>query len=386
VNAGSRLEGPGNTGVASVMKEMAFQATKDRSAFVITREAEKQGITLSSTSDRESITYTASFLKDSMADAVDTLSDAVIGQVFHPWEVAASKARVATATAAQTTEEMVADSLHKGAFRNTLGQPTVCPAYKIGSISAADLNAFFAANFTGGNITVTGTGVSHEDLVAVITDNFEEVATDDASAEAATYYGGFESRVETGASDATYAIGFEGVAAGSEAAAPAAVLAQILGASGSVKWGSDNAANNVAAAVSAANGTVSSFNYSYTDAGLIGVSVTAGAGDIAGAVDAAVGATKSVLAGDFTDADVARAKNQIAVAALNSNSTERTAFLASQAGVTKQPLTPEAYADAILAVTTASVKAAAVAAGASKPTVVAAGNLGYAPYADTLGL
>jgi len=138
--------------------------------------------------------------------------------------------------------------------------------------------------------------------------------------------------------------------------------------------------------VSAANGTVSSFNYSYTDAGLIGVSVTAGAGDIAGAVDAAVGATKSVLAGDFTDADVARAKNQIAVAALNSNSTERTAFLASQAGVTKQPLTPEAYADAILAVTTASVKAAAVAAGASKPTVVAAGNLGYAPYADTLGL
>ena len=66
-------------------------------------------------------------------------------------------------------------------------------------------------------------------------------------------------------------------------------------------------------------------------------------------------------------------------AALNSNSTERTAFLASQAGVTKQPLTPEAYADAILAVTTASVKAAAVAAGASKPTVVAAGNLGYAP-------
>ena len=64
---------------------------------------------------------------------------------------------------------------------------------------AKKFRSFFAANFTGGNITVTGTGVSHEDLVAIITDNFEEVATDDASAEAATYYGGFESRVETGA-------------------------------------------------------------------------------------------------------------------------------------------------------------------------------------------
>jgi predicted Zn-dependent peptidase len=386
VNAGSANEDPTNAGLSHVMKEMAFQSTSDRTAFVIQREMESNGMEFTCTNDRESITYSAKFMRDSASTALDNLTDTVVGQVFHPWEVAASKSRVEASLANRSTEEAIYDALHAGAFRSTLGRPTFCQPYKIGSISSAQLGAYADDFYTGGNITISATGVDHDALVAMVDRNFEDVPVTDKGTAPATYYGGFESRVETASAESTVAIGFEGAAAGSDAALPVAVLAELLGGSNSVKWGSGTSSNMLNGAVSGASSdaTVSSFNFNYSDTGLVGVYVTSNADDAEGPLNAAVEAAKGVLAGNFTDADVSQAKNKLARAALDMNTAERSSFYAKQLQNTKQVASPEEYADALLAVSTEDVKAAANKVGASKPTVAATGELGFTPYADEL--
>ena len=104
--------------------------------------------------------------------------------------------RAALSLADQSPEDAVIDAVHAGAFRSTLGRPVQCPAYKIGAITAEDVQAFTAANFTAGNMTVVGTGVDHDALVTQLEENLAGVSVDDTPATASTYHGGFESRVD----------------------------------------------------------------------------------------------------------------------------------------------------------------------------------------------
>ena len=107
----------------------------------------------------------------------------------------------------------------------------------------------------------------------------------------------------------------------------------------------------------------------------------------AGAASAAVAdGLKGVFAGNFTDEDVAKAKNQAAVSLLNLTRDERAAFVAKQCLGTKQPMTPEDMADAVAAVSAADVRAVASKIGASTAPFAAAGNLAFTPYADELEL
>ena len=70
---------------------MSFAGTADRSALAIQRETERDGTSLTADADRETVTYTAKFLADNLESALNNLSDAVTGQLFHPWEVADAK-------------------------------------------------------------------------------------------------------------------------------------------------------------------------------------------------------------------------------------------------------------------------------------------------------
>ena len=138
----------------------------------------------------------ADFLRDDMSAMVDNLTDAVSGQMLNPWDLDAGKTRAALALSTQSPEDQVADAVHAGAFRHTLGRPIQCPAYKIAAITAEDLQSFTASNFTAGNMTVVGRGVDHDALVAQLEDNLSGLPVDDTPSASAKYYGGFESRLD----------------------------------------------------------------------------------------------------------------------------------------------------------------------------------------------
>jgi predicted Zn-dependent peptidase len=68
------------------------------------------------------------------------------------------------------------------------------------------------------------------------------------------------------------------------------------------------------------------------------------------------------------------------------SSAERAAFYASASIDGGTPLSPEAFAEAIEAQTTASVKAFAAKVGASKPVAVVTGDIDDVPFYDDLKL
>jgi len=384
VASGSRNENAANAGVTGILKKMSFAGTADRSALAIQRETERDGTSLTADADRETVTYTAKFLADNLESAVNNLSDAVTGQQFHPWEVAAAKAHSAIALSPQ---DAVLDALHSGAFRTTLGRSAATPDHKVGNITPAALEAFTAANFTGGNMSVVGSGVDHAALVELCEDTFGEVAAgDDVPAEAASYYGGFESRVDAAGDNVLFGIAYEGAAAGASNAAAVAVLAEVLGAEKATKWGSSSSANKLSATAEAAGGSVTSFNESYSDAGLVGVIVAAPSDSAGAAVHAVASALAGVLGGDISPEDVTKAKNKLALSLFDSSAATSNAVVAAQLLSTKQPSTIDDLAAAVSAVTVTDVLDAAAAVGASSPTVAAFGNVAYAPYADEIGL
>ncbi|ORX87166.1 hypothetical protein K493DRAFT_359948 [Basidiobolus meristosporus CBS 931.73] len=66
VGAGSRSESSSNLGVAHHLKNFAFKNTNKRSALRITREAELQGAFLTTSLGRESLVYSAEFLREDL--------------------------------------------------------------------------------------------------------------------------------------------------------------------------------------------------------------------------------------------------------------------------------------------------------------------------------
>lgn len=177
------------------------------------------------------------------------------------------------------------------------------------------------------------------------------------------------------------AIAYEGVAAGSADEAAAAVLANIVGAPAAVKWGSNSNSNKIGASLSAASAdsSFSAMNQTYTDSGLFGVYITAPAAESGAACAAVTSGLRDVFSGNFSDEDVAKAKNQAVVGMLDYTRGDRSAFVAKQCLSTKQPLTPEEMADKIAAVSAADVRAVAAKIGATKATFAAAGNLAHTP-------
>lgn len=363
VAAGSRNEGIENAGVSNVMKAMAFQSNTQRSALSTERQTASLGAKLNCEAGREVITYSANFLRKDIENVVANLSDATTSQAFKSWEVGDVKKFITTGL---PTKAVVVDGLHAGAFRSTLGNSNTVSPYKLGDISPETLAAYTESFFTAGNMTVVGSGVDHAELVELVERNFSHVKTDDTPAVSAEYHGGFESRNSTGNGETAVAVGYEGVAAGSEDQTASLVLEAIVNA--------------------AAKGTGECINYNYTDTGLFGVYVEGNGDATSATVSTGVNALKAVVGGGFDDAAVGAAKNQVMMAVLDKSAAERADFYSGQALTTNAPLTPEAFADAVDAVTTADVKAVAKKIAASKPVVSSAGNVAYAPYASELGL
>lgn len=371
VAAGSRNEGVENAGVSHVMRELAFQSANDRSSLAMKRHNDSMGALVSCTSDREVISYSARFLKKDFEKVMGNLSAATANQAFKSWEVADQKAHIAEYLGNTPSRPLVLDALHAGAFRSTLGNSTAVAPFKIGDITVDTVKDYFDQYFTAGNMTVVGAGVDHDELVSMVEENFAHVEAKDVPATSAEYFGGYESRISSGKGEADVAVAYQGVARGAEDQFAALVLEQVVGGKESVKYGKSG---------------VETLNFNYSDTGLFGVYVSAEGEATGTAVSNAVNHLKSVLGGAFTDADVARAKNQVMVRVMDMSPTERADFYANQVLVTKQPLTPEAFADNVAAVSTEAVKAVAAKIGSSKPVVSSAGNVAYVPYASELGL
>ncbi|KAL7377771.1 hypothetical protein ABVT39_004109 [Epinephelus coioides] len=335
VKAGSRYETVENQGVSHVLRLASNLTTKGASAFKICRGVEALGGSLSVTSSRETMVYSAECLRDNLDLLFEYLVNVTAAQEFRPWEVSdlTSRVKIDKALAQQCPQIGVKHSVLRQmgegllSVRSGAGAPVAKAVYR------------------GGELRVQ----NNDDLVhALITS--------------------------------------EGGVTGSAEANAFSVLQRILGSGPHVKRGS-NITSKLSQGIAKATTQpfdATAFNASYSDSGLFGVYTIAQADSAGEVIKAAIAQVRGVAEGNVSEADVTRAKNQVKSEYLMSieDSDGLMEEIGTQALTTAAYQLPDAVLQAIDAVTQDDVVKAAKKFVDGKKTMAASGHLVNTPFVD----
>ncbi|EFA00465.1 cytochrome b-c1 complex subunit 2, mitochondrial [Tribolium castaneum] len=381
--AGSRNETHENAGVTHTLRICAGLSTKNATQFAITRNIQQAGATLTATSDREIVSYTLEGTRKAVEKTLPFLTEVATQQVFKPWEVSENVGRQRLELAIRPPQLRAIDLVHKAAFRRGLGNSLYSAKYNLGNISSETLQHYVASNFLSGRAAVVGLGVDHSQLVKYAQGLALE--SGEGTSNPSPYFGG-EIRSDKGGDFAYVAIAGQGAPwKNSKEALAVSVLQKALGGGPKVKWGSvDNGAlSKVVGGEGDAKYALNTFNASYSDAGIFGVLIAAPEATAGKIVQAAF---KLLKAGNLTDADVNRGKNQLKAALLIKNESGSSAidFLGSQAAVLGSAKSPSQVVAEIDSITTADVNAALKKVASGKLSIASVGQLRTVPFLDEL--
>lgn len=194
------------------------------------------------------------------------------------------------------------NSVHGVAFHRGLGEPlTPTSSVPFKYIDAPGIADFADSAYSKSNVAVVINGAAHSEASKWVKEFFTETPSGSKlESPASKYYGG-EERIAHGSGNALV-LGFPGSAAftASSYKPEVAVLAALLGGQSSIKWSPGfSLLSNAAHATPGAH--VSTTNAAYSDAGLLYVTLTGNAGDIATASKNVVETIKKVASGDVSE-------------------------------------------------------------------------------------
>ncbi|KAK9478964.1 Metalloenzyme, LuxS/M16 peptidase-like protein [Lipomyces japonicus] len=375
IKAGSRYST--TPGVAHALQRFAFQNTKNRSGFRLTRETELHGGALTSTITRDSIILTARFLKEDLPFFFEALSDVVSTPQLARHELAeivGPLLKLDYLDAAKDVSYVASETLHGIAFRSGLGLPLL--SQPIDSINSKIIAEYKEDVYTKANLAIVASGASVSQLSELAAKFLDETEAGTTVPVPTSAVHGGESRIASTDGNAI-SLGFP------TASDPEfSVLAAILGGAPSIKWASSN---SILGATTGGN-AVAKLN-KYAGANLLSINVTgSSAAEVSSSAASAVNALKSVASGVETDA----LKKAVAAAKFD--------YLASFAepgflGVIGTEILTSGAVPSVAkavseleAVSAANVKAAAAKLLAGKKATVAIGKVTELAYADELGL
>ncbi|KAM9346370.1 ubiquinol-cytochrome c reductase core protein 2a [Symphorus nematophorus] len=387
VKAGSRYETVENQGVSHVLRLAANLTTKGASAFKICRGVEAVGGSLSVTSSRETMAYTAECLRDHLDSLMEYLVNVTSAQEFRPWEVEelTPRVKIDKTLAQQCPQIGVIEKLHEAAYKNALSNSLYCPDYMVSRVSPKQLHSFVEDTFTTGRMALVGLGVKHS-VLRQVGEGLLSVRSGAGAPVAKAVYRGGELRVQNNDDLVHALIASEGGVAGSAEANAFSVLQRILGAGPHVKRGS-NITSKLSQGIAKATTQpfdATAFNASYSDSGLFGVYTIAQADSAGEVIKAAIAQVRGVAEGNVSEADVTRAKNQVKSEYVMSLESSEGLLeeIGAQALTTAAYQLPDAVVQTIDAVTQADVVKAAKKFVDSKKTMAASGHLKNTPFVD----
>ncbi|KAI3359859.1 hypothetical protein L3Q82_014209, partial [Scortum barcoo] len=356
VKAGSRYETTENQGITHVLRLAANLTNKGASAFKICRGVEAVGGSLSVTSTRETMVYTADCLRDHLDSLLEYLANVTSAQEFRPWEVEdlTQRVKIDKALAQQCPQIGVIEKLHEAAYKNALSNSLYCPDYMVGRVSSNQLQSFVEDHFTTGRMALVGLGVKHSVLRQVGEGLLSVRSGPGAPVAKAVYHGG-ELRMQN-SDDLVHAlIASEGGVTGSAEANAFSVLQRILGSGPHVKRGS-NITSKLSQGIAKATAypfDATAFNATYSDSGLFGIYTIAQADSAREVIKAAIAQVRGVAQGNVLEADITRAKNQVKAEYLMSIESSENLLeeIGAQALATAAYQLPDAVVQAIDAVT-----------------------------------
>ncbi|CAO3661439.1 unnamed protein product [Rhizopus stolonifer] len=380
INGGARAETGKNAGVAHFLKNYGFRNNADRTSFRVIREAELAGGVLSADVSRESLVYSAEFLKGEAELFAEILSDVVTKQKYQEHEFVDVRNFTASESisAFENSEISAFEAAHQIAFRNGLGNSVFAKASN--RVNNATVKTFAQQLFTQDNVALVGTGIEHEVLVNYAEQLLNLPASSGAQLSGSQYFGG-EARLEGHNNE--YILAFNGANVDSAEFAALQVLRHALGGELNIKHTAGSGLFAKAASKFGQEAQIKAFNLGYSDAGLFGVQVS---GPQAGtAIAAAVEQLKT--AKNLSKEDFARgaAQAKFAVTAGFETRLDRLQALGAQAFRGSKYSAADSIA-ALEKVSASDVAKVVEKLLSSKPTTVALGNLHSLPYADSVSL
>jgi hypothetical protein len=205
---------------------------------------------------------------------------------------------------------LAVNSVHGVAFHRGLGEPLYATSSvpQLGYLDAEDIAKFSEKAYTKENVAVVANGASHSEFSKWVGEFFQDTPSGSKlSGPASKYYGG-EERIAHGSGNVLI-IGFEGSSsftAGSTYKPEIAVLAALLGGQSTIKW-SPGFSLLARAADSFPGVHISTQHAGYSDAGLLYITFTGNAAQIAKASKEAVETLKKIAAGDVAEEDIKKA-------------------------------------------------------------------------------
>ncbi|RDW93197.1 ubiquinol--cytochrome-c reductase subunit 2 [Aspergillus mulundensis] len=386
-------------GFSDALELFAFQSTLKRSALRITREVELLGGEFSSTHSRENVVLKTKFLANDLPYFVELLAE-VASQTKYPSyelnEIIAKLLKLRQVAIANDSEAVAVDAAHGVAFHQGLGEtitPSAHAPYE--KTLSAEAVAEFAKNaYAKSNIALVGSGISSAELSKWVGDFFKDLPSAGTSGQyqlksnsPSNYHGG-EQRISTKAGNSVV-IAFPGTSAfGTSAYKPAAsVLAALLGGESSIKW--TPGFSLLGQATQGFNQLrVSTKNYAYSDAGLLTVTLSGKANQVASAGKSVVEALNKAAAGEIPADEIKKATALAKFQALESAQTLATGLEATGSALINgsKPYQIGEVAQSVDSVTEAQVKDLAKSLLSGKASVASVGDLSQIPYASDLGL
>jgi len=391
VNTGSRNEDASNFGVSHMAALMGFKSTAHLSHLRTAKVLEHLGCnqTAKATAGREDIAYTVNVMREYVPLVVPMLVGNVLFPRLLPWEVKAAHAGVAAAAASQTPDDVVNEMLHATAYcNNSLGYSPLASSRSMSYFTPETIRSYMLDHFSPENMVLVGVNCEHDDLAKWAMRSFVDynaIPHKSRSVAKAAYTGG--TAITKGDSPfCHFAVGLETGGWG-ESSAPVSVLTSLLGgSSASHQVPGAGLTSRLGQIVSQNPGaeSVSAFNTSYSDTGLVGVyGVTApdAAGDVVTAVAGALKGAASVTEGELAKAKAALKGNLLRQA---DDSAAVMKDIGSQILLSGKYIGASEFCGHIDAVTAADVSAAAQAALSSAPTVVAYGDTHAMPHSSAV--
>ena len=308
VNTGARHETPDQMGVSHMLEHMAFKGTARRSARVLSEEIEAVGGVLNAYTSREQTAFHARVLKADVPLAMDLLGDILINPAFAEDEIARERHVVLQeiGQARDTPDDIIFDHLQAAIYPNQpMGWSILGEEATVAGFSRDMLKGYMAANYRAGGMTLVASGaVRHDEIVRLAESFFTGLTPGLPSTPKPAVYGGGEALFAEDLEQAHIAFAFPGLAN----ASPDYYVGQLYTAA--LGGGMSSRLFQEAREKRGLCYSIYAFTSGFQDGGYI--SVYAGTGEAEAAEIAAVVAGEmEAIAGDLSEAELARSRAQL---------------------------------------------------------------------------
>lgn len=352
---------------------------------------------LSSYHSRENLVLTAKFLRDDLPYFTELLGEVITQTKFTRHELEEEVVpgiALARKKLLGDTTALAVSSAHGLAFHRGLGAPLhptdSTPLTKY--VTAESIAAYSSVAYAKNNIAVVANGAEHEAFSKWVGQFFTGVQAAPSGAPAieasqTKYYGGEERIAHASGNALVLAFPGSSSATGQFFKPEVEILASLLGGQSTIKW--SPGFSLLAKAGEAYPGVnISTQSWAYSDAGLLGVTLSGSAAAIREASQGVVKTIKAVAAGEISQEDFKKAQANAKFRILESGQNINTGLETTGTGLISggKPYQVDEIAKSIDDVSKDSLNKVAKSLIEGKVTVSSVGDLFVLPYAEELGL